>query len=213
MTHEEMTVHQALVELKVLNDRIRKAIAGGTYVATKRHVDKKIGGVPCEKYCTDTIKASYDSVMGLIHRRDAIKRAVVKSNAVTNVTIDGKEYTVAEAIDMNAHGLEYTRDLYSAIQRQYSQAQSVIAINSGENLQQKAERYVTGLYGGKENIESEEAKAQIQAYVEANSQELVDPIGIQKVMKDLEQQIACFMTAVDAALSVSNAVTTIKIDY
>lgn len=213
MTHETMTVHQALAELKVLDSRITKAIAGGKYMDVKRHCDKKIGGVDVGEYCTKTIRASYDSAIGLIARRNAIKRAVVKSNAVTTVDIGGTTYTVAEAIEMNNHGIDFEQQLYDEIRRQMMIAQSEINRNSGPYIQQKAENYINGLYGGKDKVDADSAKAQMQAYIDANSYELVDPLGIQDILAKMEADIASFTANVDAALSVSNAITKIEVEY
>ncbi len=213
MTHETMTVHQALAELKVLDSRITKAIAGGKYMDVKRHCDKKIGGVDVGEYCTKTIRASYDSAIDLIARRNAIKRAVVKSNAVTTVDIGGITYTVAEAIEMNNHGIDFEQQLYDEIRRQMMIAQSEINRNSGPYIQQKAENYINGLYGGKDKVDADSAKAQMQAYIDANSYELVDPLGIQNILAKMEADIASFTANVDAALSVSNAITKIEVEY
>lgn len=213
MTHETMTVHQALAELKVLDSRITKAIAGGKYMDVKRHCDKKIGGVDVGEYCTKTIRASYDSAIDLISRRNAIKRAVVKSNAVTTVDIGGTTYTVAEAIEMNNHGIDFEQQLYDEIRRQMMIAQSEINRNSGPYIQQKAENYINGLYGGKDKVDADSAKAQMQAYIDANSYELVDPLGIQNILAKMEADIASFTVNVDAALSVSNAITKIEVEY
>lgn len=213
MTHETMTVHQALAELKVLDSRITKAIAGGKYMDVKRHCDKKIGGVDVGEYCTKTIWASYDSAIDLIARRNAIKRAVVKSNAVTTVDIGGTTYTVAEAIEMNNHGIDFEQQLYDEIRRQMMIAQSEINRNSGPYIQQKAENYINGLYGGKDKVDADSAKAQMQAYIDANSYELVDPLGIQDILAKMEADIASFTANVDAALSVSNAITKIEVEY
>lgn len=213
MTHETMTVHQALAELKVLDSRITKAIAGGKYMDVKRHCDKKIGGVDVGEYCTKTIRASYDSAIDLIARRNAIKRAVVKSNAVTTVDIGGTTYTVAEAIEMNNHGIDFEQRLYDEIRRQMMIAQSEINRNSGPYIQQKAENYINGLYGGKDKVDADSAKAQMQAYIDANSYELVDPLGVQDILTKMEADIASFTANVDAALSVSNAITKIEVEY
>lgn len=99
MTTEKMTIHKALCELKTLDARITKCIGETEYVFANKHSNDKVNGMTVAAYC-DEIKSGYQRVTDLIKRRDAIKRAVVLSNAVTKVTVGGKEYTVAEAIEM-----------------------------------------------------------------------------------------------------------------
>lgn len=213
MTHETMTVHQALAELKILDSRISKAIDGGTYLAVKRHCDKKISGVDTKEFCDTVIKASFDSATSLMSRRNAIKRAVVKSNAITTVEVAGATYTVAEAIEMNNHGIAFEQQLLDRIRDSYTIAVSEVNRNSGAVIQQKAENYINGLYGGKDKVDADAAKAQMQAYIDANSYELVDPLDVKRVMQNLDDYIAAFTAEVDSALSVSNAITKIEVEY
>lgn len=91
---EKMTVHKALAELKLLDERIRKAISEGIYCIANKHSNDKIGGVLLDDYIK-IMQGGYDKATDLISRRKAIKRAVVLSNAVTKVTVAGVEYTVA----------------------------------------------------------------------------------------------------------------------
>ena len=99
MTTEKMTVHKALCELKTLDSRIQKCMQQNPFVFANKHANSKVAGVSVGDYCKE-VQASYQSANDLIARRDAIKRAVTLSNATVKVTIGGKEYTVAEAIEL-----------------------------------------------------------------------------------------------------------------
>ena len=85
MTKEQMTVHKALAELKVMDSRIAKSIQEGSYVVANKHSNEKIKGMTIADY-KEYMKASHNKVTDLINRRNAIKRAVVLSNATTMVT-------------------------------------------------------------------------------------------------------------------------------
>lgn len=50
MTTEKMTIHKALAELKIVDDRIISAINGGTYCVANKHSNEKIKGVPVKEY-------------------------------------------------------------------------------------------------------------------------------------------------------------------
>lgn len=212
MTTEKMNVHKALAELKILDDRIVKAINSVEACISNKHSNTKVKGVDIKVY-TGVMKSSYDKATDLIKRREAIKRAVVLSNAVTKVTVADKEYTVAEAIEMENHGMDFKKLLKQKIKKQYDAAMSQIITENGK-LEDKAENYVVGLYGSKEGKTStEEFTKTREAYIEAQTMELVDPIGVLKEMEDLETEIAEFTAEVDAALSVSNSLTEIEITY
>ena len=90
MTQEKMTIHRALSELKTMDDRITKAIDDMTYVVAVKHSAEKIYGITVADF-KESIKSGYQKVQSLMARRDAMKRAVVLSNATTKVTVAGKE--------------------------------------------------------------------------------------------------------------------------
>lgn len=213
MTKETMTIHEGLAELKILPDRIQKAVCQGKYCTANRHNNEKIGGATLEDYKA-MVQGSYDKASGLIRRYTAIKRAITLSNAVTTVEIIGEKYTVAEAIYMKNTGMEYKEMLLNEMRRQYMGAQVEILENNGKKLEKKAEDYVVNLFGGKESkTSSDELDKARNSYIANYAYELVDPIGIQKKIEELEESISKFNAKVDAALSVSNAVTLIEIEY
>lgn len=217
MTTEKMSIHQALAELKVIDNRIRTAIMGQKFVTTNKHSNEKIAGVTIQEY-KDDIKAGYQKVNDLINRRNAMKRAVVLSNAQTIVTIGGVDYTVAEAIEMKNHGMEHMKILLSVMTKQYAESQSSLLSNSGDNLEKRAESYIISVIAaqpkdGKMAVDSEAMKALRKDYITNNTYDLIDPIDIAKKMEEIGDMITQFETEVDAALSVSNALTIIEFSY
>lgn len=213
MTQEKMTVHKALAELKIIDDRIENAIRNGVYCIANKHSNDKIKGISVEEF-KKTIQGSYDKATALIARRNAIKRAVVLSNACTIIKVNDEELTVAEAIDMKNHGIERDRDLLIEMSEQYSNAQAEIARQNGRDLEDRAEKYVTGLYGNREGkTNTEEINKTKATYIKQNSYELIDVIKIKEKIEEFEARIAAFEAEVDAALSVSNAITEIEIVY
>ena len=217
MTKETMTVHKALVELKVIDSRISKAIQEGTYVLANKHSNEKIKGVTVNEY-KEQMRASHNKVADLINRRNAIKRAVVLSNAVTKVTVGGKEVTVAEAIELKNHGMEFKADYLRYLTHQNALAQNEIIRHSGEAIEKEAEKYVLAVIqaqpkDNKMSVDSDAMKKLRETYIENNTYDLIDPLNVTKLIQELTDEIDAFNTDVDAALSVSNALTVIEIEY
>ena len=213
MTTEKMNVHQALAELKTMEKRITSAIQETDWVLANKHSNTKIGGVAV-KDCVEEIKAKYQKVTDLIRRRDAIKRAVVNSNAVTKVVVAGKEYTVAEAIDRKNNGVEYLTGLARRIAHDYALAKNVADRANGSELERRADDHVRIMIGNTDmKGATDEAQRIRKEFIEAQTTELVDPIGALKVVEALDAEVTAFLTEVDAALSVSNAITTIIVEY
>ena len=213
MTTEKMTVHKALAELKIIDDRIISAINDGTYCIANKHSNDKIKGVSVEEY-KGVMQGYYDKAIDLIKRRNAIKRAVVLSNATTKVSVNGEEYTRAEAIEMKNHGVEFDEMMLEALKKQYNKAQAETLKQNGHDLEKRADEYVIGLYGSKEGkTDASNVEKIKKEFMTANTFELVDPIKILDKINVLEEKIASFKAEVDAALSVSNAITEIEISY
>ena len=214
MTTETMTVHKALTELKLLDSRINDVIDGSVYCSGKKHCDNYIDGVRVEDVIK-LIQSSYDMATDLIKRRKAIKRAVVLSNARTEVEIAGVKYTVAEAIEMKNHGVDFDRKLSNAMISGLTKHTNRANAINGNILEERVESYITSLYGNKEDRKgmSSEAEEARQKFIDSNRYEIVDPLHVSDVVSRMRSDIDAFMADVDSALSCSNALTVIEITY
>ena len=214
MIQEVMTVHKALCELKMLDKRINESIMSAEFCRANKHSNVKIDGGTIAEYEAAAV-SKYQSTMDMIIRRDAIKRAVVASNAATEVTIGGNRYTVADAVELRRHGLSYRRTLLQAMTLQLKRVRSTIEQKNGEELTRAADKMVEVYYGRQTDVKAitEEMKATREKFIEDNTYELLDPIRVENRIRELDKEITAFETEVDSALSVSNAVTEITVSY
>ena len=210
---ETMTVHKALSELKVLDARINKELGEMKFVVANKHNNAKIDGKNIADFCA-SMKEKYQSVISLIHRRNAIKAAVIMSNATTKVSVAGKTYTVAEAIDMKSNGIQYTKNILDKLETQYRSANKTAEKENGSMLESRADSYMTTMYAASDlkNM-SDEIKKVRDAFVASQTIDLIEIVNATKEMDALRNDIDNFMSEVDSALSVSNALTTINIEY
>ena len=214
MIQEVMTVHKALCELKMLDKRINESIMSAEFCRANKHSNVKIDGGTIAEYEAAAV-SKYQSTMDMIIRRDAIKRAVVASNAATEVTIGGNRYTVADAVELRRHGLSYRRTLLQAMTLQLKRVRGTIEQKNGEELTRAADKMVEVYYGRQTDVKAitEEMKATREKFIEDNTYELLDPIRAENRIRELDKEITAFETEVDSALSVSNAVTEITVSY
>lgn len=213
MTSETMTIHKALCELKTLDARITKSIGECVFVFANKTSNAKVSGVPVSEYCEE-IKSNYQRVVDLLRRRDAIKAAIVQSNAETKVTIGGKEHTVAAAIEMKNNGIPLMQTLLKKMERDNRMARTEANKNNGDMLEARADEYVKSLYGSSDmKNASEEIKKVRSDFIAAQTFEIVDPLDIVTKMDLLEKEVNGFLVDVDSALSVSNALTNVTIEY
>ena len=218
MTNEKMTIAKALSELKVLGNRITAEIRSATFCNVSKHTMRTLNG----KNITDVkaeMQGSYDKIVALINRNNAIKKAVNKANASTIVSIGGEQMTVAEAIYMKQTGIDYMKALLNTMATQYTNTQSLLQNNNGEKLTKACETYIIGLYGtnSSNNTISDEMVEIINAarakYIDENTFDLIEGIDTKKAIEDLKNKIDAFEAEVDADITVANATTEIEINY
>ncbi|MEG1554001.1 MAG: hypothetical protein RRZ64_06510 [Rikenellaceae bacterium] len=211
MTKETMTVHRALAELKIIDDRITSSF-NESYCVTNKHSNVKIKGIPLNEY-KDKMRGNLQRTQDLIARRDEIKRAVVMSNANTNVNISEKMYTVAEAIELKNHSIPLKEMFLTNLKHQYALCQTDIEQKNGKILEEHANQYVSNIFIDKEKADTDAFELAHKNYVENNTYDFIDPNRISSVIDKLDNDIYMYIAEVDAALSTSNALTTIEIEY
>jgi hypothetical protein len=199
-----MTVARGLVELKTLDKRITKATGALELVKVRRKDDKWDVAEFSRKARTDL-----QSLLDLIDRRDLLKRKIIQSNAMTKVTIDGREYSIAEVIDRK-QTLRYRRALLDHLRVQRQTAEKL-----NERLMEEVRTRLHSLIErdfAKDSKTSPDNISSIgKAYLQANQTELLDPVSLDKVLGNLEDAIERFEKEADLILSESNALTKIDV--
>ena len=213
MTTETMTVHRALAELKVLDTSIAKLIREAQFCAAAKQSMKKLNGVDIEDF-KQSAQSYLDKINDKMARQAALKRALSDSNSRTYIKVAGVEFTVAMAIWMNQHGIDFQDALLGQMERQYSNATAVIE-NANARLSDRADNFVsaTNTASDKSNMDADTLKDIRQDYIDRETMVLIDGIDIKKTKTELAEKIDKFKAEVDAALSASNAVTEITIEY
>ena len=115
---------------------------------------------------------------------------------------------------MKNHGMDYIKMLMGKLASELDRAKRTAEINNGQNLENRADGYIRNLYGTTDmKTLAAEAVKERTKFIEQHTTELVNPLDVSEKIAALEKQYYDFMTEVDAALSVSNAITEIKISY
>lgn len=205
---EKMTIHRALAELKVIGDRIQKGI--DSVIPTGFQMkDKLVNNTTTRDDFDNAAKSAFQSVTDLINRRTKIKSAIVQSNAFTKVNVGGKEMTVAEAIN-NKAVIDFKSTLAVSLRKKAAQLNATIEQHNSKVDEKAIQLATAALQKQNVKIGDDDVQKVTGPYMEANRAVLVDPLGIEKKIQELEKEIVDFKTEVDAVLSESNAVTFIE---
>ena len=117
------------------------------------------------------MKSSYQSVCDILKRVEDIKKAINKANAEIIITVCGEEMSVASALYMMNYGLDVKKKLLSSMRQQYITAKQNVEYKNGSELENKVNKFVETMYGGKEKANSSEAIGAIEDYRKKNSYE------------------------------------------
>lgn len=201
----KMTITEGLAELKLLDSRIRKAInTEFIWAAKKADMTEEQN----KKY-REVAEGNYASVTELIKNRNAIKSAIVKSNAVTMVKVNGSEMTVAEAIERKS-AIEYERSLLCSFRDQFAGTKNTVE-RQNARVQERIDSMLSQIASSGKNDIAEAQKIMSETYMANNGWGMFDPLDLSEKIKALDEQIDGFEKDVDIALSMSNAITTIEI--
>lgn len=207
----QISITRALSELKLLSSRIDRAINESSFIIAYKKSSKKVNNIDTPDEFSNKAKADYQSINDLIERRRQIKSAIVGSNAKTNVTIAGKEMSVAEAIERKS-SIVYEINLLASMEKQYTNV-LVTAQRNNELVQGKLDDLLNNTLG-KENRQKaiiDEVEAISKPYLEQNQYDVLDVLKLGDKIKTLKDNIDLFNMEVDFILSESNTLTKIEI--
>ena len=200
-----MSITQGLAELKLLDKRLNKRLEGEPWVKLSTKTNR---------VDTDELKKSaesvYTSYMDLVTRRDAIKRAIVMSNATTKVIIGNKwSGTVAEAIEHKS-SLVYKKKLLTKMKNDVLTAESEYKSET-EERDSRLDRLLSSELGKDVKTNPETIASLSTSFQETNKITIVDPLNLKAKATALEEDIDAFETNVDWVLSETNGKTLINV--
>lgn len=196
----KISVTEALNELKLYDSKIDKAINNATLCGAAKKSADKVGVVKKEDFA-ERAKASYQSATDLIANRNTLKSAIVKSNAMTEVLINGKTMTVAEAIERK-NSIGYDMNLLSEMKRQYANATALVE-KENKKVDAKVDELIVTLVGkdSDKKLSKDDQEAVERPYRDKNEFEFIDPLRLYDKIQALEADIDGFTSNVDTALS------------
>ena len=207
---QTISITRALAELKTCNDRITQAVGNGVFLGlTKgKGTSKTMLGVGEIAQASATIQGSFDKVDSLIANRQKIKAAIIKSNAETLVTFQGKSISVAEAIELKST-ISFKEYYLNKLKQTKTQAVSQVEAHN-QKLDATIQTMLQSVYGAdKSKVDPTQYDSISNPQKEKNEVQILDPKDIDKVIAELEEEIQVLKTELDFTLSESNARTTI----
>ena len=217
MSVKTITLTEALAELKLLDKKIQKSMQDLAYkgapvidyIVGKKKTTEKYNLT--EEEIKKEAQSKIDQLNALITNRGKLKAVIARTNAVTQVTIAGKIYTIVEAIERK-NNLKNEKELLEILNNSVeSVTGKVRRIN--ENARNEVDRLLEAkLSTDSKNQSAQEIESLAKILLENKEAKVVDPYGVAKLIESMSENIETFEREVDVALSIVNATTTIDIE-
>lgn len=215
---ERMLVCNALDEHDFLRKKIISAINSTYFIACKRVKDDKVRttGYTDPKTFENDAKSSYQSITDMIDRYTRLDTAITLANASTEIKLsDDTVMTRAAAISMRKAlvgdtSTDFTGRLISVLERQFANV-SATANELNAKADRELEQYKDNMTSGDKAKELTPAVTQtLESLVADNRADIIDPIGVEKEIKKLEDKYETLKKELDSAIKVSNATTFVE---
>lgn len=208
----KMLITEALDERDFLATKIRKDIGALKTVTVRRKGDPAVdGGVKPEDFKSDNA-ALYQSIVDRIDRLGKINRAIIQSNAETKITVNGIEYTIAQAIATKANILK--GDDLSLLLRDRLTSDAGGATIAFDRFNRAAtdarDNYIKALLTGDNKELSDAQVSSIDTVVDPITPEIVEAIDVEKELDKLNTKLDELSAKLNTAIKVSNATTYIE---
>lgn len=205
---KELTLTRVLVELKLYDSKIQKAID------ELKPVSYSVNNVVTDYRQTPNefigeYKSQMQKIKDLRNNKTLLKNALMKANATTKVTIADKEYTILEALNKK-QDIQTEKYLIGVLK--HSLSNSVSKVN---NLQEQVEDRIEKTINSKSASSGNQSKDYVQVVRDSYSDQipkLVNADVIEKLIIEKENAVSEFLAEVDFALSEVNAITKINVD-
>lgn len=231
----ELLMIHALNERDIIRDRIFHQIKDLCVVDYKKQGEARTADKLMEvnEFC-EKAKRDFQSIQDLIRNYDQIDAAIVASNAKTMIKTKYGEYTVAAAIALKQRlkisaGKEMSRAILAmdnrlmakrdfeseAIQLMQNQLIDVMEKlkKAQSDLEMSAEMMRNNILGGDKTKKDAASLAVVEEYLKANRYTLVDPLNLSERIAKLKEEREELLNELDTAIKISNATTTIQVNF
>ena len=205
----KISLTRLLNEIKLANKKIDKKLgedtkyfdimSGGKLKSYKSEADMKVA-----------VESQLTSIKDLISKRDTYKKALLQANNSTVLTVNGTEYTIAEAI-AKKDTVHQEQCLVKEIKRQLNTAEQKVQNLENQN-EDKLDDLLRASLGKDRKTDPKEMEEISKVFRDNNKVSLVDAGGAKSFLETKEDELEQFLSDIDFALSEINAKTEIEVE-
>lgn len=205
-----MPVAQALAERSLLIEKIFDATEQAQFVCPMRQGEEL-------SFFEKRAERAYQGILEDIEQYQKIDRAIGASDASTYIETSGGTFSVMEALalkrrldgsDFAQEELDFEENLCRKIRREYREQSAEVKQNNRQ-LNRMMER--ASLYALEQDRKHQPLLERTEAYVEAHTMLLADPLDIMERARELTKKNDRLLVELNTQIQLSNANTMIQI--
>lgn len=222
MAKQKMSVQRALERLKLYENKIERATQNAVFVqvSTEGKIvssGSKSTGKTVEEFKKNA-DASFQSIKALIANRDALKSAIIVSNATTEITVAGKTMTVAEAI-YRKEVMDTNRTLIYSYESAKSQAYATydrLSKKADTAYENERAQVITNFSSADKTKDSALVDAMLESvekrYKASYPEVVLGDVATEEAFEKLDAEYSEFISEINYLLTESNVRTEIEVD-
>jgi len=207
---KKITITEALSKLKITAKKIDKG-SRTIRIAGIKNAKGVVNGNSQENEFLKKVRDDFQSMRDLEKNYQDLKSKIAQSNATTEVTVNGKKYTVVEAIERK-NRIEQEKENLTSILRAYVKVENEVAMQNEQITRRIDNLLETKLGADSKNQKADDVVELKSKLFDADKVELVVPKEILEQVEKSIEDIENFSAEVDVALSIINAKTEIEVD-
>lgn len=207
---ESMTLVKGLAELKLLDKRLKKKKGAFVPCAVERGQILQLKSRPSKTEFERNTSGAWQSMQALLDRRRKIRVALIKANSSAEVHIAGTLYTIAEALEMK-RVIKFEQEVVTELRSQLAGATAMTDRLKNSNGNELGDILETVFAKKETQILDVDHQELSDRYREVHAVEIVDPVGIDTMLREMEAEIVPFLKEVDACIAEANKVHSLTI--
>ncbi len=210
MTKERISIARALIKLKLYDKQIEGAIEEFKSLHIKIGKQFSYNSMNEEKFIS-SVTSSLQRFDQLIKNRKRLKSGIVLSNSSTKVKINDIEMSIADVIDYKSF-IEVEKKFLKKLKMElYTNKENIEILNN--KAQTKLDSIIEVQHSkDKSKHSGEEYNSTVKTFWDNNQAKLVDPLNIEQLLKDYQNEIDNFESEVNITLTESNTQTYIEVE-
>jgi hypothetical protein len=217
MATVEMTLYEALMRKKTLENRVSNLSRVGSMVGILKGTDPNVQGAETTRDGTvEEAKSAYQSArdqsVTLFQNFVALRAAINEANAKTEISIGDRKYTIANAI-ARYKSIDGEIGMYNAILRNIQSVKNEVAQYNAKYMSPEAiDKHISAVLSDAKR-DADLVDKLTKNYIADNTRVVYDPLNMEKTCQEEIERLTEFKEQMHFKLNEVNCQTKIQVEF